>query len=555
MNEFSHEWSCNYCNCPNFMTSEKCAICGQGEQPNKPGLASRSATTGAAKNKAMGNGGTWDETESDKKEANDWMAEYMCEVCKKEQGYETACGHKCCGGCVKKHLLNGIVSQRWKKEAIRCFVGQYQNEHSKKDCKEQLPEWLIRQSGLGELYQKQIEEMQKEFLISSDPSMTQCPQCKNYFVTETGEVEHTSKENRLDGKPIGMEEQKHKARWRFRCSECSTIFCGSCKTSPYHIGYTCETWKHYREAQKCRFCDKPLTADNTAKPESGSGPGLSSVCSDASCLEKRKWSCDRVHDKCGHNCIGIRCERRCLPCLDKSCVSANGNADSTTNSEEFCNICWVDPLKAGPTIRLDCGHHFHFMCVWNKVDRRWPSARITFGFLNCPLCKREIRHEAMRDIATKHFQLKEQITKDAVDRLKIEGLDNSPRLNDPKDAYFNNIEKFAMDRLAFYMCSKCNQPYFGGMKACEEAGMEQEEAYKQEHLVCGSCAAGSDTNTCKMHGKKYVTYNAKTGTYLNKLPIDTLPKCPGRASCPLGVEHPPNGKEEFSLGCVVCMRK
>ena len=30
-----------------------------------------------------------------------------------------------------------------------------------------------------------------------------------------------------------------------------------------------------------------------------------------------------------------------------------------------------------------------------------------------------------------------------------------------------------------------------------------------------------------------------------------IPKCPGKAKCPLKIEHPANG-EEFPLGCSIC---
>ena len=41
--------------------------------------------------------------------------------------------------------------------------------------------------------------------------------------------------------------------------------------------------------------------------------------------------------------------------------------------------------------------------------------------------------------------------------------------------YRNNPTLFALDRLAFYECYKCKNPYFGGMRKCEEAGMQQDE--------------------------------------------------------------------------------
>ena len=161
-----------------------------------------------------------------------------------------------------------------------------------------------------------------------------------------------------DGKPLGRVELQHKARWRFRC-KCKTVFCGNCQAVPYHIGYTCERWKEYQDSKKCRFCETQLTLENTAQPEYGSGAGLRNVCTNSECLEKRKWSCDKVLG-CGHLCIGIRGERRCLPCLHPDCV---GKGADLSNAD-FCNICWVDPLSAGPCIALQCGHYFHFMCVW-----------------------------------------------------------------------------------------------------------------------------------------------------------------------------------------------
>jgi len=269
-------------------------------------------------------------------------------------------------------------------------------------------------------------------------------------------------------------------------------------------------------------------------------------------------------------------KKKCLACLHPDCADPN----SSVTQEEFCNICWVESLMAGPTLQLKCGHYFHFMCTWNKIERKWPAARITFGFLSCPLCKQEIHHEAVEEMSKKFYQLKDQIRTDSVERLKIEGLDNDPRLTDPNSSYHNNISQFAMDRLAFYPCSKCKNPYFGGMKACEEAGQQQDEKYQSNDLVCGSCASGPNTKSCQLHGKKFITYKCKfccsigtwycwgsthfcddchkkqeKGDYLNRKPVSDLPKCLGPDKCPLGVEHPPNGVSEFSLGCVVCMRK
>jgi E3 ubiquitin-protein ligase MYCBP2 len=82
------------------------------------------------------------------------------------------------------------------------------------------------------------------------------------------------------------------------------------------------------------------------------------------------------------------------------------------------------------------------------------------------------------------------VVKKAVERAKYENLDKDPRLKDPADAYFNNLQKYAMYKLAYYQCFKCKSPYFGGMKDCIQAQQEGQQ-YKVEELVCGKCAAVS----------------------------------------------------------------
>ena len=40
------------------------------------------------------------------------------------------------------------------------------------------------------------------------------------------------------------------------------------------------------------------------------------------------------------------------------------------------------------------------------------------------------------------------------------------RLKDPKNEYFNNLEKFAFDHINYYECFECKEPYFGGHRQC-----------------------------------------------------------------------------------------
>jgi len=289
------------------------------------------------------------------------------------------------------------------------------------------------------------------------------------------------------------------------------------------------------------------------------------------CLERRGLSCDKIH-ACGHLCLGVKGETSCLECLHSECVTET----DAVKAEDFCNICYIEGFECAPTVKLQCRHFFHYHCLKQKIEKKWPGARMTFGFLNCPLCKVEISHPVLDVLIKPLVRLKQVVQQKAVERLKAEGLENDKRLLDKKDKYFKNPALYAMDRFAYYPCAKCKKPYFGGMRQCEEAGQQDEEKFNPDDLVCGSCVSGKNVLSCKIHQKDYIEFKCKffcsvatwfcwgnthfcdgchkkqeKGDYLNRKPRSALPKCPGPSKCVLGIEHPPNG-EEFALGCGVC---
>lgn len=57
----------------------------------------------------------------------------------------------------------------------------------------------------------------------------------------------------------------------------------------------------------------------------------------------------------------------------------------------------------------------------------------------------------------------------SLERAKHEGIDKDPRLQNPDDVYYNDLPKFAVFKCAYYMCHKCKNPYFGGLKDCLRA--------------------------------------------------------------------------------------
>lgn len=98
-----------------------------------------------------------------------------------------------------------------------------------------------------------------------------------------------------------------------------------------------------------------------------------------------------------------------------------------------------------------------------------------------------------------------------MERAKFEDLNKEPRLKKVGDPYYNDLQKFAMSTLSYYECFKCKQPYYGGRKACDQAGNDYAN-FKKEELVCGKCAAvavGGGEKTCKTHGTDFIEYKCK----------------------------------------------
>lgn len=116
-----------------------------------------------------------------------------------------------------------------------------------------------------------------------------------------------------------------------------------------------------------------------------------------------------------------------------------------------------------------------------------------FGFLECSECKQRIEAPhcpTIHNELTEVWKIEDEVIKKSLERSKHEGIDKDARLKDPGDPYFNDLQKYALFKLAYYQCFKCKCAYFGGMKDCLRAQQEGQE-YKPEELVCSKCAAVS----------------------------------------------------------------
>lgn len=147
----------------------------------------------------------------------------------------------------------------------------------------------------------------------SGAEIVECPSCNSMFEFEPAQrVDYTAKDD--NGKTLSRQHAEHMSKFRVRCASCKENFCIGCKTSPYHINYTCEENKKKQQALSCRFCEEELN-----QPSISNDPAFQDVCRKAECIELMKNSCNKTHP-CGHRCKGYAKERVCLPCLEPECI-------------------------------------------------------------------------------------------------------------------------------------------------------------------------------------------------------------------------------------------
>ncbi len=225
---------------------------------------------------------------------------------------------------------------------------------------------------------------------------------------------------------------------------------------------------------KCRFCGAALA----------SGTRLSDVCESEECQELSQFACRKIHT-CGHACGGVVDEETCLPCL-QGCDKDRLLKDKVSQDhEDQCMICFTSSLGEEPSVRLCCGHVFHFQCTKRLLASRWNGPRVTFGFAQCPICKTSIVDDTLPCLREELLPIKvlfEEVQRKALMRLDYDGL---------KDMAGSSVEeraRFAMNKYAYYICFRCKKAYFGGDAACDVARGGAD--FNPEELVCGSCIGG-----------------------------------------------------------------
>lgn len=507
-------------------------------------------------------------------------AESTCVVCQNqldpESVFETneQCCHRVCKKCLRTGLLHPTnpTSQQCPVPSCTRVVSM--------SCKR----WALSADEIAN-----IETRSVQTLLKSSGHYVECPSCHAAYeaVESTRGNNGTPREVKpviVDGVELSPEHAAHRDAKRFLCPGCQVDFCRDCNVHPYHNGYLCEAWRAYQAAPKCRFCSEVITESEqlNVKGRGRSKKITAPVCSKSDCVMRAAASCG-IQLKCKHWCCGIKSEKPCLGCLVDECPGNTAKADG----EDFCNICYTESLSAAPSIKLECGHLFHLGCVDTKISKRWSGQRIVFSYLDCPLCKVQMKHPSLAKRLTPHWDLQKRVKDKAIARLSFEGAAQDPPLQ-KGGRYEGRPEAYAMDRFAYYECSECKEPYYGGKRACEglqadneaqpNAGEHAVNANAAAELVCPTCVMKKTGESgCKKHGTEYIEFKCKfccgiaaffcfgtthfcdpchlrqeRGDYLTRKPLNQLPQCEGGAQCPLKISKHPKAGQEFALGCALC---
>ena len=252
----------------------------------------------------------------------------------------------------------------------------------------------------------------------------------------------------------------------------------------------------------CRYDLSQITPLNV-------GP-CAEICKNVECLNLYKFSCKKLL-KCNHLCYGTIGELKCSPCLQKKCENYQNifNQDQDSN----CIIC-LEKLTTGPLILLDCKHYFHRQCLLLRLISRWNGNRITFSHVFCSLCNVWIKCSNNPDIqclVDRELLIYNKVIENSLNRFELEGLHTEEAFNNPTGDFYHKKVDFAFYKFSYYLCYKCDNPYFTGLIDCQFGANVDEELDKSK-LLCSECSdlSGIEGITeCEYHGREYILYKCR----------------------------------------------
>ena len=171
-----------------------------------------------------------------------------------------------------------------------------------------------------------------------------------------------------------------------------------------------------------------------------------------------------------------------------------------------CAIC-LEPfeiVQAGGsqprrTIILKCGHKWHLSCLKEQLQTALPvpGERILFSGCQCAKCGTVCEHDELEHFTRTTDVLREQVNALIKEQLELEApeLWKNAQTQESDPTRITPITKLLEEgrrKYAFYLCSYCKEPYFGGTIECADA-LEPTRPSSAEQRLCVACTSHSQT--------------------------------------------------------------
>lgn len=166
---------------------------------------------------------------------------------------------------------------------------------------------------------------------------------------------------------------------------------------------------------------------------------------------------------------------------------------SANDEEDICAIC-LCPLSEQQSIELSCGHQWHLSCVEQQLRQAAPSPsrRLVFNGIRCALCNRVCTHPEIDPLVSATEQTLHRVDQLILEQARADQLYQHPAVTSPQSSFFGNVVEYGRSIYAFYLCSLCRQPYFGGTIDCADASQAE---LPPDDQLCPSCSPRANV-TC-----------------------------------------------------------
>lgn len=214
-------------------------------------------------------------------------------------------------------------------------------------------------------------------------------------------------------------------------------------------------------------------------------------CNSQECNTLFKYKCKKILP-CGHDCFLASTSTKCICLINKcfynkskcninptktntltSLFKSFSDCDNDISSKYLIKDCMycLDKIDKYPLIITDCNHLFHHKCISllfnsNKISN---GDEINLNFIKCCSCLSKLKlsnHTDFTAILNYYDGLERKIEDIIFIQIEKENIERNKEIIDKDSRYYNNPIKFCFDKFRFYLCYKCENPFYGGLKEC-----------------------------------------------------------------------------------------